>query len=832
MADLKNQNGQIIEQPKATPTPANAAAAANGLGTPSSPLGAAQSGVNPNQAKMQGTPAQTQNTARVNQQADAKTLDKAERLETAAGATNAQQEAKDKVDRMQSLGSTKTAIESLIQKQISATTQSSTPNPQIAQASLAGITDPTKRAAAESALTAYTQNPTEENLKAVYDVVGRSGLDTGLSQYLQTASETMSSAAAPTSVTVGTLDWSQTGVNPDELAQTLGVTTEQLSAMSLEELNQKIDSVQAQSLMTTQQLQARLADPSLGPQERAQVLQALKQQGAAGITGVEAEVDNLQSEIDSARMLDVMGGQYTVEELLGDEGVSNLIASAVSDPKKLADMLRDPRLAGLGSWIQSNKAALAALSQSYDAQAADFVGTQDTLSSLGSSLGQGDSSRGILETILGRQIPSSALSGEVAAIEQQLQSSGLYQALKSDPKLVAELGSDKDTLQALVNSGFTAEQVKSAVALRDELVADPTAAKLLGIDGKIPTSAEDLENMKQAIERYDALDPRMVAKLGPYIDSEGLDIDDLELIASSGDPDGVIADLDSWKQVQAGFANAIKGVKPQDQAKKALFGTSDFTARDLDYILKSAAPEAKQQLLAIFDANNDGKVSDEELVSSAALTKVQQQLGIGGTASQIIGQSGQYNGENVAKMLAGLGVDKNSFEKGVSSAISTKLVQQQDQLAQKYSQDTAAVQNAQNVAAQAREALKNDPKYAAASATFKAALAQGTYSWATGVDPEWYVNKSAAELRAGQARIKGTPLENLNPQLNVLINNLIAAKEGPEQKVLQAETAARAAQAAADQTKSSMNKLRDLGYNVSSLDENALYELATKFGVL
>lgn len=838
MADLlqKNEQGQIIQAPKATPTPAASAAAAKGLGAPSTPLGAAQSGVNSDSAKMMGTPAQTQNAARVNQQANTQTLDKAERLEQAAGATNAQQEAKDKVDRLQTLGSTKTAVESLIQKQIQATTQTSTPNPQIAQESLAGITDPVKRQQATDALGAYTQNPTEENLKAVYDVVGRAGVTTGLSQYLDTAANTIAeSAAAPMAVTVGTLDLSSTGVDSAQLAQTLGVTPEQLAGMSLEELNQKIDSTQAQSLMTTQQLQARLADPAISPQERSQVLAQLKQQGAAGITGVEAEVDNLQSEIDSARMVDVMGGQYTVEELLGDDGISSLIAGAVNDPKKLAEMLRDPKLAGLGSWVQSHKAALSALSQSYDAQAADFVGTQDTLSSIGRSLGEGDSSKGILETILGRAIPTSALSGDVAAIQQQLQSSGLYQALKTDPKLVAELGNDKDTLAALAASGFTADQVKNAVKLRDELQADPTALKLLGVDGKIPTSADALTKMQDALDRYEALDPRLVAKAGPYIDSEGLDIDDLETIANSSDPNGVIEDLDNWKQVQSAFSNAIKGTNPDVAAKKALFGSSDFTARDLEYAMRAGSPEAKQQILSIFDANKDGRISDEEMVGADALKRVQSALGVGGTAADIIGKSGQYNGANVTQLLASIGVDKGSFEKGVTSAVSNKIVQQTGVLAQQYESQTAAYQTAVNQAELAKQKILNDPNVSRMSKELSDIVAQAPGVMGTEVDLSSSAGikkaiESKKKFNEGIASFYGRA-SGSDPIIDKL-EKLLGAIAAPEKAYLGAQAAAQNAKAVADQSKSAMNKLRDLGYNVGNLDENQLYELATSMGVV
>ncbi len=58
------------------------------------------------------------------------------------------------------------------------------------------------------------------------------------------------------------------------------------------------------------------------------------------------------------------------------------------------------------------------------------------------------------------------------------------------------------------------------------------------------------------------------------------------------------------------------------------------------------------------------------------------------------------------------------------------------------------------------------------------------------------------------------------------------AKQGPEQDVARAEAAAKAAQSRLNGTKQSIDKLRNLGYNIGSMDENQLYDLATSLGVI
>ncbi len=707
---IKTQTGQLIQDPQKNPnqppTSSTDLAQQQGVGTPTTPVGAKSVGANPIQAGMTGTPQQRQG-ALSRQQSEQKTLEQAERTETQAGATNAQQAAKDKLQTIEQFGQVKGRIESLIQKSLTPTSTPQTLNLQVADQALVGIADPMKQQAAKTALSDYSANPTPENLQKVYDIVGAGGIDTGVSGLFQTQAEAIGGQIQTQAVNLGTLNLAEAGVDPAQLAAAIGVTPDQLNTMTLQDLQGKIDAIQAQEFTSVGQIQAKLADPATSPQERQVLQEQLRQLGAAGLSGIEPEVDALQADLDQARMLNIAGQDYTVEELLADDGLSELVKQAVNDPKKMNELLKDQRTAALGQWINQHKTALTSLARQMDSQASDFLGVQDQYAQLRASLGEG--AEEVLSAILGSDFKNSVLSGELQGLQTQLANSGLYQALKSDPKLTAELQGEPETLQALVASGFTAQQVKDAVRLRDEIEADPNISKLLGVDGKLPTDAASLQKLQSAVQRYEAIDPRIVTSSMPFVDSGDMDIDDLELLAKSQDPQAVLQDMQEWKQAQSAFKDAIAGIDPAAQARKLAFGSTDFDARDMNFALKTAAPEVKQQILFLFDTNGDGQVSDDELKGQAALDKLKGALAIGSDAAGIIGKGGTYNPQGLLQTLQSIGVDKGSFEKGASTAIAQKSLALSRDAAKEQEKVKQALTSATDAYRLKRAELENNP---------------------------------------------------------------------------------------------------------------------------
>lgn len=168
--------------------------------------------------------------------------------------------------------------------------------------------------------------------------------------------------------------------NTAELATAIGVPEEELAGMSLDQLEDRIDTQQAEMFDKARELRNVLSDPASNFAAREAARAELKQLQAAGIDDAETQYNNLERQIKEGRTIEFDGKQVPVDELLSSDGLELRIATALSNEEEMARLKKDePALFG---FIQENKAAFDSLVDAVDEDTQRFIELQETNESL------------------------------------------------------------------------------------------------------------------------------------------------------------------------------------------------------------------------------------------------------------------------------------------------------------------------------------------------------------------------------------------------------------------------------------------------------------------
>jgi hypothetical protein len=168
--------------------------------------------------------------------------------------------------------------------------------------------------------------------------------------------------------------------NTAELATAIGVPEEELAGMSLDQLEDRIDTQQAEMFDKARELRNVLSDPASNFAAREAARAELKQLQAAGIDDVEVQYNNLERQIKEGRTIEFDGKQVPIDELLSSDGLELRIATALSNEEEMARLKKDEP--AFFAFIQENKAAFDSLVDAVDEDTKRFIELQETNESL------------------------------------------------------------------------------------------------------------------------------------------------------------------------------------------------------------------------------------------------------------------------------------------------------------------------------------------------------------------------------------------------------------------------------------------------------------------
>jgi len=704
-----------------------------GQNTPTTPLGAAEIGAPSKSADMMGTPlqrkanlemqqkAQKQRIEEQEKQASAEqqrlegtTLQQAQRYQSPAQeASTQQQQAQELSESLRAFGPVQTRVQALIQERITAAQQGAA-GLEVNEAAISALDEGTQDAA-RAAIDGYIKSPTEENLQKIYDAVGYaiediSSLFAGDEQAIKTAVKDVISEKAATLESLGLDQLGIDAAQQTDLEGELGLEPGGLANLTLEDLNAKIAEVEAREFSEIERLQAILSDPTASASLKQQARDQLAQMGVVGVTGVEERVDTIMEQVEQGNTIEILGREFTLEQALSDEGLTDLIVKAVNNEELLQDMLDSEEYKDLGEWIQNNIDTLKETVEESEEQAESFIEVQDNYQGFRKSLGEGEKETAALEALFpGFDFGNSVLSADWDTLQKMSKVNPLYDLVKTDVFFKnAIVKGGKDLIDGFI-SGFLGEDYQSLVEAAIEVDADgnPTEAALdaqeklktfkagversidftknfeeyeilkdiygkdaLGENGYIldPNSLPNADDW-QVFKDIQKEKPKIFDEVGLYVkeaDKYNFGKNAAEIFANlkllydiTGS--GTFSDADKRDEIYADLNSQLAqrqeleklGISEDSAAAdiiKYLFKRSDFDHRDLSAALATMDETSKQHVLDIFDSDGDDKISAEELADTDSEKDVYQNLvakfGLDKNAASIIGEGGAFEDFN------------------------------------------------------------------------------------------------------------------------------------------------------------------------------------------
>lgn len=368
---------------------------------PTTAIGAGILGANPDQQKMQGTPAQKKSALNIAQQPVQNNLqDTLRRQQSRTEMTGEEKAQKEKSQDMQNLGTLGQRVSSFIDAQrnkLAAQAQAAQQGQQQLQVNTADVFNGKDVSSIKQLLTEVRQNPQDQqkmlelNKALGYDI--NTQLDpTQIDKLYESATDTIARGAAgqvDDDLTVSDLvNSGNLGYSSPQLSQLLGVPESQLQQMTVGQLRAEIDRVGQEEFQKTQELQQKAQSGLLGSSERQLARQAAAEASTTGTRATEADYSNMEQQIQNADVVSFGGKEYKVDELLKDETISGIIRDYLESApdSQLRKQLEksEPKLL---EFINKNKSVLEDAATQLRAGAGEFRDIQEAnkgLSKMGS----------------------------------------------------------------------------------------------------------------------------------------------------------------------------------------------------------------------------------------------------------------------------------------------------------------------------------------------------------------------------------------------------------------------------------------------------------------
>lgn len=652
MPSLVKRNGQLFEEETSLADRVKAA----GTTTPTTPAGAASIGASPDAAKMVGTPAQKQ--AAVQQTEKEQTLEGVNRLsQPRQQATQQETAATNLSNTFSKLGSMGTRVQALVDQKLQSVSQAGNAQATVKDSGLAGALgiDPSQVAAqtsdpnsplnlAKAALQVLSQTPTgleaEKALQTLANLgiqheTARGLLDTGAS-----AIGTAVAAVTPDTLKASDLDVSQLGfANLAEMAATLGVPEETLANANVATIQQMARDAQQRELAKVDTLKAQLRNTPVGSAQHKILMQQLADMGQVGVTGAEAQAQEAVQKLNTADQVTVGDTTMSVEDMLKDDNLSNLISQYVqADPATRDKILPADKFGDLRAWVDSNQQALGVLANDLQATSKAFGTVQAQWDDLATTSGVPLTDELMATIVPGWNRDTVVTSEDLQAAKDTLANSSIGQVATSPggKEILSKI--NEDNVHQLKD--LSKDQI---VAAHDngKLAGQYEYQKLLGLDGPIDFVTDPAVQEK-------------IATLKPIVDlmrTNGVSntwLNDKNFLNLSPDKMRFLAEnpgqYEDFKQYND-FKTKVAGAKTTADVLSLMFGgpvtDKEISGLNTEYgNLKQwvmlgvpGAAEKLKQFEDVLDANKDGKIDEGD--SQSLMDRIKSGMETGGDLQAI-----------------------------------------------------------------------------------------------------------------------------------------------------------------------------------------------------
>jgi len=264
------------------------------------------------------------------------------------------------------------------------------------------------------------------------------------------------------------------GSGQTEAAELLGISVEDLGNIDIDDLDDAVEAVQLSQFSEIAGLNARISALPKGSHARNALIAERSRLGGVGIDVAEQEIEDIAEEIDLGTKLTFGDNEYSIEDLLGNDKISEVIEDwLLEDEEGRADLLED--YPEFSTWLTKNESALSALTTDVEEAVKDQETIQTEYTDL-STFADGSSMSDDLKDFLDLPADATVTQAELAAATAKLEATDFYtfqQDKDTDAGLLAEVNSlSKDQLTELFTDR-TPEQIQNAWAAKKERDAYP-----------------------------------------------------------------------------------------------------------------------------------------------------------------------------------------------------------------------------------------------------------------------------------------------------------------------------------------------------------------------
>lgn len=174
-----------------------------------------------------------------------------------------------------------------------------------------------------------------------------------------------------------------------DMAAAMGVPEDDLRGLTLPEFQQRVEDLRQAEFSNMSNIQSQLAATPPGSAQYGILVDQMRALGMVGESGIEADMSQLQEQIDSADVLQVGDTAMTVEDLLKDEAISDIVDELLDlDPNNSQDLARIEEIQEVygtefTDWVSSQEAALSDLANRSKLQVNEFGDVQTQWGNLG-----------------------------------------------------------------------------------------------------------------------------------------------------------------------------------------------------------------------------------------------------------------------------------------------------------------------------------------------------------------------------------------------------------------------------------------------------------------
>jgi hypothetical protein len=148
------------------------------------------------------------------------------------------------------------------------------------------------------------------------------------------------------------------GTSMEELSSLTGLSAEEIGNMSIADLQNTLATVGQQDFGETQAVTSGMASGLLSSTERAALRDTLRSLEETGVAGAESQYTSLLKGIDEGATVNVGGKSYSIEEILNEKTVTDILTDYFNDPNSKQSQLLAAEEPELVKWAKENSTGI------------------------------------------------------------------------------------------------------------------------------------------------------------------------------------------------------------------------------------------------------------------------------------------------------------------------------------------------------------------------------------------------------------------------------------------------------------------------------------------